>query len=73
MSWVVALSTLIPLGAGILLDRWLGTAPLFILIGGLIGIFTGTVGAVRIATRTIESLAPPVQPPEDSDGKEDQP
>jgi F0F1-type ATP synthase assembly protein I len=76
LSWVIALSTLLPLGAGILIDRTFHTAPLFILIGGLIGILAGTVGAVRITTRAIESLSPP-QEHDDSDdltndtGKED--
>lgn len=56
LGWVVALSTLIPLGVGIFLDRRLGTAPLFILIGALIGILAGTIGAVRIASKAIEAL-----------------
>lgn len=75
MGWVVALATLIPLGAGIWLDRRLGTAPLFILIGALIGIIAGTAGTVRIATRTIELLGrPPAEAgePDHDDGKEDQ-
>lgn len=74
MGWVVALSTLIPLGAGILLDRRLGTAPLFILIGALIGIIAGTVGAVRIATRAIDALGqPPAKgaPDRPASGEED--
>ncbi len=56
MGWVVALATLIPLGIGVLLDRRYDTAPLFILIGALIGIITGTVGAVRIAGRAIDAI-----------------
>jgi F0F1-type ATP synthase assembly protein I len=50
------MSILIPLGIGIWLDRRLGTAPLFILIGALVGILASTIGAVRIASRTIEAL-----------------
>jgi len=56
MGWAVALSTLIPLGAGILLDRHFDTAPLFILSGALVGIIAGTIGAVRIAGRAIDAL-----------------
>jgi F0F1-type ATP synthase assembly protein I len=78
LSWVIALSTLLPLGAGILIDRVFHTAPLFILIGGLIGILAGTVGAVRITTRAIESLSPPQEHDDLGDltnetGKEDRP
>jgi F0F1-type ATP synthase assembly protein I len=59
MGWLVALSTLVPLGFGIWLDRQLGTAPLFILIGALVGILAATIGATRIASRTIEALGLP--------------
>jgi hypothetical protein len=80
MGWIVALSTLIPLGVGVFLDRRLGTAPLFIIIGAAIGILASTIGAVRIATRTIDALGKPpqpvpppagVQPQEYEDDKED--
>lgn len=77
MGWVVALATMIPLGLGILLDRRFGTAPLFILIGALIGIIAGTVGAVRIAGRAIDALGKTGEDAETSDasrlerGKED--
>ena len=47
LGWIVALSTLIPLGVGVLLDRRFGTAPLFILVGALVGIIGSTVAAVR--------------------------
>jgi hypothetical protein len=56
MGWVVAFSVLAPLGVGLLLDRRLGTAPLFIIIGALVGILTSTIAAVRMASRAIESL-----------------
>lgn len=56
LGWIVALSTLIPLGVGVLLDRRFGTAPLFILVGALVGIIGSTVAAVRITGRTIEAL-----------------
>ena len=62
LGWVVALSVLIPLGVGLWLDRRLGTAPLFILIGALVGIFASTVAAVRVATRTIAALGQPPKP-----------
>ena len=75
MGWLVAFSTLVPLGVGVLLDRRLGTAPVFIIIGAVIGILSSTIGAVRIATRTIDALGnrpPSVHPPaERIDEKED--
>jgi F0F1-type ATP synthase assembly protein I len=75
MGWIVALSTLVPLGLGVVLDRRLGTAPLFIIIGAVIGILASTIGAVRIATRTIDALGnrPPSvsQPTERVDDKEE--
>ncbi len=61
MGWVVAFSTLIPLGIGLLLDRRFGTAPLLTLVGALVGIVAGTFGTVRIATRTIEALGQPAE------------
>jgi F0F1-type ATP synthase assembly protein I len=75
LGWIVALSTLIPLGVGVLLDRRLGTAPLFIIIGAIFGILASTIGAVRISTRTLDALGtrPPTarQPEERVDDKED--
>jgi len=51
MGWVVVLSLLIPLGLGLWLDKRFGTAPLFILVGVVIGILASTVGVVRMAVR----------------------
>ena len=63
LGWTVALSTLIPLGVGVLLDRRFDTAPLFILVGALVGIIGSTVAAVRISGRTIDALGDrPAQP-----------
>jgi F0F1-type ATP synthase assembly protein I len=56
MGWVVAFSTLIPLGLGILLDRHFGTAPLFVLVLAPFGIIGGTIGVVRSASRRLEDL-----------------
>lgn len=77
LGWAVALATLTPLGIGILLDRRFDTAPLFILIGALVGIMAGTVSAVRIAGRAIDAIGNLGEDAEDSDvnrlerGKED--
>ncbi len=75
LGWVVAFSTLIPLGIGLLLDRRFGTAPLFTLIGALVGIIAGTYGTVRIAVRTIDALGRPPETQRDTEtetsGKED--
>jgi F0F1-type ATP synthase assembly protein I len=75
MAWIVALCAFVPLGIGVLLDRRLQTAPLFIIIGAAVGILASTIGAVRIATRTIDALGsrPPSehQPAERAEQKED--
>ncbi len=42
LGWQLALTMVFFLGLGFLVDRWLGTTPLFLIIGalfGLIGIF----------------------------------
>ncbi len=59
LGWVVAFATLIPLGGGLWLDRQVGTAPLFTLIGAVVGIAAGTIGVVRVALRQIGALSPP--------------
>ncbi len=75
MGWVVALSTLVPLGLGILLDRRFGTAPLFVLVLAPFGIIGGTIGIVRIASRRLDALGALPQAQADSDspvnGEED--
>ncbi len=77
LGWVLAFSTLVPLGLGVLVDRHFHTAPLFILVGALVGIIAGTFGTVRTATRAIDALGKTGQNAEDSGvshlgrGKED--
>jgi F0F1-type ATP synthase assembly protein I len=56
LSWVLAFSVLLPLGLGILLDRLLHATPLFLLVGAMIGVLAGTVGAVRVSARAIEGV-----------------
>ena len=75
MGWIVAFSTFIPLGLGILLDRHFGTTPVFVLILAAFGIIGGTIGVVRIASRRLEALGAPPQaaanPDSPANGEED--
>lgn len=52
MSWTMLFSLLLPLLAGIWLDKKLGTVPLFILIGAILGISAATIGVARMTIRT---------------------
>ncbi len=55
LSWTMLFSLLIPLLAGIWLDRTLGTMPLFTLIGTALGILAATVGVARMTLRTFRA------------------
>lgn len=57
LGWTTAFSLMIPLLAGIWLDKKLGTTPLFILIGTVLGILAATVGVARMALRTFSQAA----------------
>ena len=59
LSWVLLFSLLIPLLAGIWLDKKLDTAPLFILIGMTLGILAATVGVARMVIRTFAQATRP--------------
>jgi F0F1-type ATP synthase assembly protein I len=52
LGWTMLFSLLVPLLAGIWLDDKLGTTPLFILLGAVLGILAATVGVARMALRT---------------------
>ncbi len=56
LGWTMVFSLLLPLLAGIWLDRKLDTAPLFILIGAGLGILAATVGVARMAMRAFRSV-----------------
>lgn len=45
----LVISTVVGLGGGIALDRWLGTAPWLMLVGLLLGIVSGFVNLFRAA------------------------
>jgi F0F1-type ATP synthase assembly protein I len=52
LSWTMLFSLLIPLLAGIWLDKRFETTPLFILIGAVLGISAATIGVARMTIRT---------------------
>jgi F0F1-type ATP synthase assembly protein I len=72
LSWTMLFSLLIPLLAGIWLDRQLGTAPLFILIGAVLGILAATVGVARMALRTFsQAVGENLEQVEEANGEEE--
>jgi F0F1-type ATP synthase assembly protein I len=72
LSWTMLFSLLIPLLAGIWLDRQLGTAPLFILIGAVLGILAATVGVARMALRTFsQAVGENLEQLEEANGEEE--
>lgn len=80
MSWTMLFSLLLPLLAGVWLDKKLGTVPLFILIGAILGISAATIGVARMTIRTfakttkaydaVKETAPPEQDPTTVSGTE---
>ncbi len=58
LSWTMLFSLLIPLLAGIWLDKKLNTTPLFVLIGAGVGILAATVGVARLTLRTFSQVVP---------------
>lgn len=73
LSWTMLFSLLLPLLAGIWLDKKLGTVPLFILIGAILGILAATVGVARMTLRTFSRAVGQDldQPEEANDDKEE--
>ena len=56
LGWTMAFSLLVPLLAGIWLDRKLGTMPLFTLVGTVLGILAATVGVARSTLRIFRAV-----------------
>ena len=57
LGWTMFFSLVIPLLAGVWLDRKLGTLPLFTLIGAMLGVLAATVGVARMAIRSFRAAA----------------
>jgi F0F1-type ATP synthase assembly protein I len=57
LGWTMFFSLVIPLLAGIWLDRKLGTMPLLTVIGAMLGILAATVGVARMAIRSFGAAA----------------
>lgn len=71
LGWTMLFSLLLPLLAGIWLDKKLDTAPLFILIGAGLGILAATVGVARMAIRTFRPVDGNDAAREESNGEEE--
>jgi len=50
----LAISIMIGFAAGLYLDRWLGTAPLFILLFIVLGVASGFLNIYRIAVKNMD-------------------
>jgi F0F1-type ATP synthase assembly protein I len=71
LGWTMLFSLLLPLLAGIWLDNRFNTAPLFILIGAVLGVLAATVGVARMAMRTFRSVDGDETTREESNGEEE--
>jgi F0F1-type ATP synthase assembly protein I len=72
LGWTMLFSLLLPLLGGIWLDRELDTAPLFTLIGAVLGMLAATVGVARITLRTFSpAVGEDTEQQTEEDGKEE--
>jgi len=56
MSWKLALSVMIPLGAGIKIDQHYGTEPAFIFAGLLLGVIAGGLVVWKTVQKVDETV-----------------
>ena len=72
LSWTMLFSLLLPLLAGIWLDKRLETSPLFVLIGAVLGILAATLGVARMTIRTFsQAVGPDSEHQAEADDKEE--
>jgi F0F1-type ATP synthase assembly protein I len=73
LSWTMLFSLLLPLLAGLWLDKKLDTSPLFLLIGVGLGILAATVGVARMVLRIFPTAGTedPDQQEIEAEGKEE--
>ena len=72
LSWTMLFSLLLPLLAGIWLDKRLATMPLFTVSGALLGILAATVGVARMTLRTFsEAVSKDADQQVEGNGKEE--
>ncbi len=51
LGFSVVSSLVLCIGGGVLLDRWLGTAPVFVLVGVALGLITAGYSLYKLAAR----------------------
>ena len=73
LSWTLLFSLVIPLLGGIWLDNRAGTAPLFTLVGAVLGILAATVGVARAAIRMFSQVSSEQPDQEEGESAEEEP
>ena len=73
LGWTMLFSLLIPLLAGVWLDKKAGTIPLFTLIGAVLGILAATVGVARMAIRTFSQAVETETQPQAAENSKEEP
>ena len=72
LGWTMLFSLLLPLLAGIWLDKRLESLPLFTMIGALLGILAATLGVARMTLRAFsEAVSKDADQQGEGNGKEE--
>jgi len=59
IGWYIGVSIVGGIVAGVYLDRWLGTKPLFVLVGLLLGLAVAVYGTYRLLQPFLADSRPP--------------